>query len=153
LYDNYGDLLYKSGFKGTISNPEVKMGSSLICAYNIEGKRIGLFVMSNMINLVATNYMYADRNVTIKGYIETIIVIDDDNDFSVKTEYDYSLKKGWNIIYPISQIHDGEVISVLFTTKKPSDADLKWYFVDVLFLNGYEKQKTYDWQNPFFKIR
>jgi hypothetical protein len=137
---NLAEGLYKAGFKGTISDTKAKMGASVIWAYNIEGERIGLFVMGDMTNAITSNYMYADRNLTIKGYIDI-----DDDDF-VRIEYDYSLKKGWNTVYQISQVYTPYALS---TTQKPSNADLKWYYFD----GDYYKQKTYDWQNPFFKIR
>jgi hypothetical protein len=146
-------------FKGTISNPNAKTSGTVISAYNNNGKNIGVFYMRNKKiditdkNYITANYIYTDRNVTIEGYIEYILVIYDDYSITVKMEYDYFLKKGWNLVYVIVDQVDEKKFYGLSTTKKPSGADLKWYFSDISFLNDYEKQKTYDWQNPFFKIR
>ena len=112
----YGiDILY-SGVAGTVSDPKAKMGWLMLFAYNNNGKMIGEFWWKNDEGHCWANYRYSDRNFTIKGH--------DSHD----AEYDCSFTKGWNIEYEIEKGVDFE--DLLYTTKRPSGANLNWYYDD-----------------------
>jgi len=108
-------------FEGTISDPQAKMGFVSIEAYDDDKEYIGSFVHGDFDKSIWVQYMYFDRDVTINGY---------DNEFD--DEYNCSFKKGWNIMYITYTDSD---YGWLYSTKKPSGANPKWYFED-----------DYDWK-------
>ena len=138
---NIRDVLYWSKFN--ISNPDAKMGEiNDFDAYNEDGYRIGLFsyyeVASNKI--VCVNYFYADRSVTIKG---SYTHWNDYNNSEIRT-CDMFLKKGWNVVYIVTEIMNR---SYTMTTNRPSNITLEWYY------EGWGKSSaaTMDsfWKNVF----
>jgi hypothetical protein len=67
-------------------------------------------------------WLYADRNVTIKG--TQSIRWQEESGESVLT-FDLNLRKGWNIIYEQWSVNDGGDKATL-TSEKPAGANLRW---------------------------
>jgi len=94
----------------TVSDIQAKIGVVGLDAFDSAGNRIGYFSVRSSDGGWLVDYVYADRNFTLKG----------------KTEYDlavdYSFNKGWNIIYySVEGAH-------YYTTQKPLNVDFKCYF-------------------------
>jgi hypothetical protein len=104
-------FFYLDGFKGTISDPNAKISICSIEAFDEDNSKIGeLFQQDNDKNVQA-DYVYSDRDVTIKG-------VDGDE------EIDCHFKKGWNIVYTVCKDKN---YPEFYTTQKPSGINLKWY--------------------------
>ena len=104
---------------GTMSDPETKITTAYMKAYDSQERYIGDFYCENYNIYSRINYIYVDRNVTVKGrdYIYK-------SSLKYTIEYDCSFIKGWNIIYTVWSNAD----KWLYTTKKPSVANYKWYY-------------------------
>ena len=110
----------------TISDPKAKIGGVEVAAFNNNDEEIGGFYNwgTNTRTYAEANYVYADRNFTVKGQMV------DPDDGEYLGEYNCSFKKGWNIIYTIAQT--GEE-TTLITTQKPSEITMEWEFDNYLF--------------------
>jgi len=96
-----------------ISDPQVKVGKMGIHAYNDKGCEIGGFFLDNA-EWWNAEYIYVDRNFTIKGTTSHGYV------------FDCSFEKGWNIRYhnPLKRI---------YTTQKPESVIFKWRYAEIGF--------------------
>jgi hypothetical protein len=130
-----------------ISDREAKTADLRIFAYNSIGDEIGEFVL----DVYSSNeydyayYTYVDRDVIIKGSNGWY---DDYSEEYYTEEYDYSFKKGWNVVYDVFQ-EDNNLY--LYTTKKPSNLNFRWYYYDY---NNWKKKSPNNkerHQNPFSK--
>ena len=130
-------------FEGTISDPKVKINNMWIKAYNSQEEGIGVFNWKNEDGNEAC-YVYADRNVTIKGRYGWYG--NDHPDEYWIDEFDCSFTKGWNIMYTFYTSNDYKWLCI---TKKPSDVNYKWYYDD--YSDG-QKSPT-DRQHPLSKMR
>ena len=110
----YLDLLSEDAPSGvSISDENAKIFFlDDIRGYDEDENEIGDFYLEeeNDDSEYYTSWMYADRDVTIKG--------EDDGD-----KYDVNLKKGWNIIYESYTENSGSL-----TSKKPSGINYSWNF-------------------------
>jgi len=115
---------------GIKMNPtDAKRSLILIAAIDRSGKQIGylFFASDNLFKsphaklTYTTDFLYFDRNVTIKGNYSYE---------SYNTKYDCSFKKGWNILYYRVK-YDNETISIpLLSTSKPSGVNFQWFFLE-----------------------
>ena len=114
-----------------ISDDNAKITTLYLAAMDSDKDYIGEFYYEDEGNdyYAAALYLYADRDFTIKGTIEEYYAEDDDY-YNVK--FDCTFKKGWNVIYYVEDNEWDES----YTTKKPSDINLKWY------LSGWDYDKT-----------
>ena len=76
------------------------------------------------------SWLYADRDVTIKGEVKEI---DDDYDYEEIGQYDLKLKKGWNVTYNsyIKSYNNStkrDVYTYSITSQKPSNINYVWNF-------------------------
>jgi hypothetical protein len=117
-FDNFDE------FDGTISDPNTKTTACLFVALNGDNKVVGDFFHGDIDTKTSVDYLYVDRNVTIKGKG----LLEEVYDGYVYFEYDMTLKKGWNIVYFSNNRDDGNNYIYIVTTKKPSDMDFKWYY-------------------------
>jgi hypothetical protein len=85
-----------------------------------EQNDIGDFWQSDEDRGIEASYLYADRDLTVKGISRWY---DDYEGEYYEEEFNCSFKKGWNIVYFIA---DNDKI----TTQKPSGANLKWYYYE-----------------------
>ena len=102
-----------------VSDPNAKVCNVEIAAFDNADEEMGGFYYwgANTRTFVEANYLYADRNFTIKGKI-----MDEDEYLG---DYNCSFKKGWNIIYMVAQTAEE---TVLISTQKPSDITMEWAF-------------------------
>ena len=109
---------FDSEYDVIISDPNAKMGFVWANAFDNKDEEIGDFYYwgMNTRTYVEANYVYADRNFTVKGKIE-------DDEYDYFEEFNCSLKKGWNIIYWIEKED-----CCLISTQKPSDITMEWAF-------------------------
>ena len=116
-----------------ISDPKAKMCDVRIAAFDNTDEEMGEFYCwgADTRTYAAANYVYADRNFTIKGKI-----IDEDEYLG---EYNCSFKKGWNIIYMVAQIHEG---SFLISTQKPSGLAMEWELENI-YLKSNQHQNLF----------
>ena len=126
--DEYLRFINDEYFSEIISDKNAKVGSLSIFACDNDGYQIGNFAyrFSNRSAYYTAEYIYADRNFTIKGTI---------NDRYYSTVFNCTFKRGWNIMYLIDEDNNE-----LYTTQKPSDMNFKWYF--------YEYGPCYDSMSP-----
>ncbi len=116
----------------TVSDKTVKIFSDMdIEAYNSEGANIGGFALieegfveeEDGPEAPYVMYMYADKDVSIKGEEKM------DEDYIQK--YDLNLKKGWNVLYAVESYSSSagkEVWTFLITSSKPSSTNYSWHF-------------------------
>ena len=104
------------------SDKDAKIGYCWILAYDEQDRVIGGFdlIGGNSNTEVIAEYVYADRNFTVKRTEEY---------GDSKVIYDLSFQKGWNIVYNIMQ-EGKDVYTCTWTTQNPGGIDLKWYFDD-----------------------
>jgi len=102
-----------------ISNMEAKhtiLGSGSIGGFDVAGEHIGEFSFYPVDNYNLWSilyYVYLDRDCTIKtpsNYDEYTV--------------DCSFKKGWNVLY----LYESD--NPIYTTTKPSEVNLKWYYYE-----------------------
>ena len=117
-----------------ISDPKAKIGDVEVAAFNNNDEEIGGFYYwgANTRTYAEANYVYADRNFTIKGKI-----MDEDEYLG---EYNCSFKKGWNIIYMIAHFDEE---TVLITTRKPSGITMEWEFDIYLLWKSNQHQNLF----------
>ena len=77
-----------------------------------------------------TDWMYADRDVTVKGEVKDIYYRDD---YGMIEKYDWELKKGWNVVYSshIDSYDDstGRKVEIhTYTSQKPSGISYLWKY-------------------------
>ena len=104
-----------------ISDKNAKVTDLWIEALDSDKDYIGEFYYEDEGNdyYAAALYLYADRDFTIKGSIYE----EWDGDY-YKMEWNCTFKKGWNILYMFEDNGWDEY----YTTTKPSNVNLKWYF-------------------------
>jgi hypothetical protein len=90
---------------------------SAIGGFNRNNNFIGEFDLDGEIDngYSSVDWMYADRDVIIKG--------ENHVDPAIADKYDWNLKKGWNVVYR-SQTDTG----YLYTSQKPSGINFQWTF-------------------------
>ena len=93
----------------TISDPHVKVGYISVIACNSAGSHIGYFDLNNG-NWWYAEYIYADRDFTIKGNSKQGLV------------FDCYFEKGWNIRYYTPVEKDK------YTTQKPLNEKFDWCY-------------------------
>ena len=127
MMNDEGDL------DGIISDNNAKITTLYLVAMDSDKDEIGEFYLEDESDdyYAGAIYMYADRDFTIKGTIEEYYEEDDDY-YNVKL--DCTFKKGWNVLYYVEDNGWDES----YTTKKPSDINLKWYF----YSWNYDKSPT-----------
>jgi len=125
-------------FQGTISDPKAKIVGMWTEAYDKNDEDIGEFYCEKYYDSDNwMEYVYVDRNVTIKGY---------DDEYG--DEYDCSFTKGWNIMYIIIATN----YEWTYTTTKPSGINYKWYFYDESDWKKSPSDKGKH-QHSFFKMQ
>jgi len=104
--------------------------------YNRDDNKIGYFYLSgrNDDNWHYIFWMYADRDVTIKGEHKEI---NEEYGSEYIEKFNLILNKGWNIVY-ISYVIDtesskygrGDLLTLTISSKKPSGVNFTWIFND-----------------------
>lgn len=118
-----------------ISDKEAKFTEVRFYAYNKQNNRsfYEFRSMSDSSSFKNCSYVYADRDFSIRGKLKGYNYIGT-NDY---LEYDVDLKKGWNVMYQLSN---------LITTKMPEEFTYKWQYTGAMALNivEYEHYKYTD---------
>lgn len=101
-----------------------------IAGFDEDENEIGYFYLEeeNDDSEYYTSWIYADRDLTIKGESKEI-----DDDYEDIEKYDLKLKKGWNVMYAsytesYNNSKDKEVYTFSYTSQKPSGVNYSWYF-------------------------
>ena len=133
-----------------VSDKNAKIAYGGCGAYDKYGKMVGGFSLKyekGENEFCTAVWIYCDRNLVIQGRLH-----DEDEYYEYRWEYDsdlnYHLKKGWNIVYMYSKIHQTEYSyshSVKGTTEKPSGIDLRWYYINDSYYDksSLPKDKTF----------
>ena len=129
----------------TVSDRTVKGTGVEIGAYDINENNIGGFYLidgANEDEPDGVNWVYVDKNVTIKGEEREI---DEEENEEYIGKYDMNLKKGWNVVYgKWTESHSNstgrDVYAYTLTSKKPSGANYFWYF-------SYNRIYSYDYSS------
>ena len=136
LAAKYLDLLSEDAPQGvSISDKDAKaLFLENIEGYDKDENGIGYFYFeeesddSEYYN--GTSWVFADRDVTIKGEDKEI---SDYYDYEYVIKFDLKLKKGWNIAYvnyteSYNSSTKRDVSTYLFTSQKPSGVNYSWNF-------------------------
>ena len=83
---------------------------------------LGIFEFSDSNRDIYTSWIFADRNVTVRGRRARDVYID------------LHLHRGWNMYYIFRVNNNGESIFV-FITQRPSGANLEWRFIPFSNIN------------------
>lgn len=116
------------GKKSIVSDENAKISDAYICCNDENNRRIYTIQYGNFSDKKEYNvwWMYSDRDVTVKGKITRG---DDGDGVEEIEEFDFKLKKGWNVVYGLFYIKSkGGIDSYisLVTNKKHSGIDLSW---------------------------
>lgn len=96
---------------------------------------------------VVAAWIYADRDVTIKG--------EQNYDYDT-VDYNLTLKKGWNITYNSMTYSNNqstgiETYTYSLSSQKPSGVTLQWYFSSVNYTASLKSSKSLSKKMSFFR--
>jgi len=110
------------------SNPDAKMGSVILYAFDAANNKIGTFSYENNQNDTVTRVFYAYINAKCK-------IKSKQESGNQVIEYDVSLAKGWNILYYVETTERSAKKGAL-TTQKPKGVTLRWVYQSSNHVDG-----------------